>query len=260
MDSNFKKQLMLKIKQKKEFLGLSDGIVEEQISSFIKKYKLNLEALSPKQLNLVVKEIRANLRNLTGRFQRSSKNRPKLLEQNSMEKLLSSHSSTAERIDFYPKLKELLAELKVRSVLDLGCGLNPIALADKKIKYFASDIKEDELSLIDSFFKKNKISGKTFVCDLRKINENFQELPKADICIIFKVLDIIDDKKHKLSREIIQKVPCNKLLVSFSTKKLSGKPMNFPERRWFDNSLKVLGYKYSKFSSDNEVFYLIEKT
>ena len=111
--------------------------------------------------------------------------------------------------------------------------------------------------MINSFFEKNKISGKTFVYDLRKIKDG---LPKADLCLLFKVLDVIEDKKHKISREILQKVPCKKILVSFSTKKLSGKPMNYPKRKWFERLLQRLNYKFEKFSSDNEVFYLIDKS
>jgi len=251
------KELVKKIKEKKEFASLSDLVIEESVNKYTEKYRINLETLSEKEIKVIVKEVRAELRNLVGRFQTSSKNREKLLKEKAIEKLLKTHSSTAERLDYYPKLKKIIDSLKMKSILDLGCGLNPIALANKKIKYYASDIREDELELIKLFFKKNRIKGKTFCYDLRKINDN---LPKADLCLLFKVLDIIDDKKHKISKKIIETIPCNQIIVSFSTKKLSGKKMNFPKRRWFEFLLERLNLKFKKFETDNEVFYLIDKS
>lgn len=248
--------LVRKIKKKKELSGLTDEIVEDFLEEYSKKYNLSFKALSPKEEKIIIKEIRSALRNLTGMFQKSQKDRARLLEEEKIEELLDTHASTRERIDFYPNLKKKISLLKVKSILDLGCGLNPIALATSKVKYFASDIREDELSLIEKYFKKNKIKGRTFTCDLRKIPSN---LPKADLCIIFKVLDIIDDKKHTFSKEIIEKVPCSKILVSFATKKLSGKPMNHPRRIWFEEILENLNLSYKTFSSENEVFYLINR-
>jgi len=253
-----KKELILKIKDKKELLGLTDSVVEEILKRYIKKYKLSLKNLPYPQSKTVIKEVRAELRTITGQFQKSLKDKSKLSDSGSYTKLLETHSSTAERLEFYPILKEKLNKIGVRSILDLGCGLNPIALASPQIKYFASDIQEDELTLIDKFFKKHNIKGKVFVYDLRKISN---DLPEADICILFKILDLLDNKKKrgKLTEKILKKVPCKKILVSFSTRKLSGKPMNYPKRFWFENVLEKLKFDYKKFESKNEVFYLIEK-
>ncbi|MBU1051968.1 MAG: hypothetical protein KJ718_05450 [Nanoarchaeota archaeon] len=246
-----KENIIKKIKQKKELAGLADIVVENCLNSYLKKYNLNLKNLSEKQLKIIIKELRAELRLLVGRFQKTTKARSLL----DIKKLLKTHSSTSERLQFYPKLRSIIKKLKPKSILDLGCGLNPIALANKNIVYHASDINEDELSLIKEFFKKNKIKGNVFVCDLRNLKTK-NNLPKADLCLILKVLDIIG-KKH--AEEIITKVPCKKLIVSFATRKLSGKKMNHPRRIWFESLLERLNYNFEVFNSDNEVFYSIEK-
>jgi hypothetical protein len=98
--------------------------------------------------------------------------------------------------------------------------------------------------------------GKLRAPVLKKIKDN---LPKTDMCLILKVLDIIDDKRHELSKKIIKCVKCRHLLVSFSTQKLSGKPMNKPERRWFEELLEKENLKFEKFMSNNEIFYLIKR-
>src|SRR3989344_416875 len=221
-----KKQLILKIKEKKELSGIEDSVVEKTLNNYLEKYRINFEKISKKEMKLIVKEVRAVLRNIVGQYRASLKS------------------------------KEKLSEINPKSILDLGCGLNPIALANKKIKYYASDINEEDLEIIKKYFSKNKFKGQIFVHDLTQTEKT---LPKADLCLLFKVLDVIDTKNHTLSKEIIIKTPCKAFLVSFATKKLSGKSMSSPKRFWFENLLMRLKIEFEKFFTNNEVFYFFKK-
>jgi len=250
--------LILKIKEKKELKDISDSLILDLIENYQKKHPLQLSQLSDKQLKPMIKQIRTELRLYTGRFQKGVKNRDSLFEQNKISELLKTHTSTSERINFYPQLKEKISSLNIKSILDLGCGLNPIALASKEIEYSACDIKESEISLINKFFKNNQIEGNAFIFDLRKI-ENLPSLPKADLCIIFKVLDILEKENHKIANAIISNLNCKYLLISFSTRKLSGKPMSNPKRYWLEKLLDYNNLSFEIFSSNNEIFYLIRK-
>lgn len=248
--------LVVKIKEKKELSGIADEIVLGFLLEYVRKRNIFLENIRPSQIKIVVKDIRAELRKYVGRFRRSLKDRSKLLEQGRIKELLRTHTSTEERLSFYPKLRSIIKKLKVTSILDLACGLNPLALATPKIKYYASDIKDDELTLIKKYFEKNNIKGKTFIYDIRKIK---RDLPGADLCLLFKVLDIIEKKGHKLAEKILKTVECKTILVSFPTKKLSGRPMRHPEREWLEKLLNRLNYPFKIFRSENEIFYLIKK-
>tara|TARA_Y100000034_G_C6900641_1_gene416475 strand:+ start:561 stop:1349 length:789 start_codon:yes stop_codon:yes gene_type:complete len=248
--------LIKKIKEKSELKGLANQLVKKQLSLYLEKDNLSLSNLSKQDQKIVVKEIRSVLRNLTGQYQKSTKKRSSLLEKESFFEILKTHSSTSERLSHYPEIKKKITPLKVKSILDLGCGLNPLALASKNYEYFASDIKEDELSIISSFFKKKKFSGKTFFFDLQ--SSKLSTLPKADLCIMFKVLDVVDKKPYKITQSLLKKVNCKYFLISFASKKLSGKKMNHPERKWFEHLLTKLKLKYSSFRSENEIFYLIQ--
>ena len=245
-----KQQMIREIKAKKELSGLTDSIVSDILSKYLKMYNLTTKEMSRQKLKVIKKEVRAELRLLAGRFQKTTKRKSAF----STERLLETHSSTSERTAFYPELKRIISNMKAKSILDLGCGLNPLALADKNTKYYAADIKEDELGIIKNYFEKNKINGKTFTYDLRKIKN---DLPRIDICLLFKVLDILD---KNLAEKIIKSIPSKRILVSFATKKLSGKKMSHPKRIWFEKILERLNFKYETFNSDNEIFYLIEKT
>ncbi len=250
-----KEQLIKKIKQKKELSGLTESLVSDALNSYLKKHNISLSSIKNSELKIIIKEIRAELRNLTGRFQKKTKKRSFLLEKKEINALLKTHSSTAERLEFYPRLKEIISSLKINSILDIGCGLNPIALASSKVKYYALDIKEDDLSLVNKFFKENNINGEIIASDIRKL----PELPAADLCIIFKTLDIIEKKSHNIAFSLIEKLNFKYLLISFATKTLSGKPMKLARRFWLENFLNSRNYFYETFFSSNEVFYLVRK-
>lgn len=246
------------IKKKKELEGISDSIVETALLDHLRKHKINLENLSKKEIKIIIKEIRASLRNLVGRFQRKVGKRKSLTGSENIQELLTTHASTSERMDFYDSLKNKIKELKIISILDLGCGLNPLALASPEIIYYACDINEHELKIISDFFKQNNIRGSVFLCDLKKIQE---DLPKADLCLLLKVIDVIDPagkKRGIVTENILKNIQCKFFLISFSTKKLSGRRMNFPRRKWFERILKKSNLKFSTFKSSNEFFYLIE--
>jgi 2-polyprenyl-3-methyl-5-hydroxy-6-metoxy-1,4-benzoquinol methylase len=249
--------LIEKIKKKPEFAFLSNEIVKSALEDYLKKHKILLKEFNEHDEKIIIKDIRALLRKLSGQYQKSKRDKFTLLKENKINQILLTHSSTSERLAFYPKLKKKIDSLPVSSILDLGCGLNPIALASKKFIYHASDIKEDELSLIQEFFNKKGINGKTFVYDLRKFDNS--QLPNVDLCLIFKVLDIIEKSPHRLTEKIITSIKCKFLLISFATKKLSGKKMNFPKRKWFERMLEKHKLQYELFESENEIFYFIKR-
>lgn len=250
------KQIIKKIKEKKELSDLPDSLIEDTLKNYFKKYNLSMPSTKKSQ-KILIKEIRSELRKYTGRFQVSSKKRTELLKENKVRELLKTHTSTKERLPYYSKLISLIKKYDPKSILDLGCGLNPIAVAKKfpTAKYYAYDIKESELKLISHFFRENKIPGKTKVIDIRKLTK----LPKTDLTLILKTLDIIETKGHPHATNIMKNLNSKNIIVSFSTKTLSGKPMNSPRRQWFENLLHSQRLEFKIFRIPNEVFYIISK-
>lgn len=248
-------KLIKKIKEKKELSGIDDSIVRETLSNYLKKSRINLQSLSESEKKIIIKEIRAELRNLAGRFKVSLKKREFLLDKNNIEELLKTHASTRERLDFYPELINLIDNLKIKSILDLGAGINPIAIAKPGMNYYAFEINIDDLKLVRRFFIKNGIQGEIIMHDIRKPFA----YPKADICLILKMFDVLEQRGHKLAEQIIKSLNCKYLLISFSTKTLAGNPMRHPQRGWIEWLLKRLGYEFSTLKSKNEIFYLAKK-
>ena len=85
---------------------------------------------------------------------------------------MARHASTRERLsildEFYPTLFGDLPP--VNSVLDLACGLNPLALPWMGLApdavYHACDIYADQVELINRWFAIAGQSGEAFLCDL----------------------------------------------------------------------------------------------
>ena len=70
-----KEHLIKKIKQKKELSGLTESLVLDALNSYMQKNHLALTNLKPTAEKIIIKDVRAELRNLTGRFQKSLKKR-----------------------------------------------------------------------------------------------------------------------------------------------------------------------------------------
>jgi 2-polyprenyl-3-methyl-5-hydroxy-6-metoxy-1,4-benzoquinol methylase len=241
--------IISRIKQKKELSGIPDSIVKVALDKRMPK-----KDLKENDLKLIIKEVRSDLRRQTGMFEVSLKTK-KNANLDNIRSLLRSHSSTKERLEFYPNLRKIISGLNVRSILDIGCGINPIAIASRDYLYYASDINNDSLSIVSSFFEKEKISGKVSNAD---ISDKLHKFPEADLILIFKVLDLIENKVN-LTEHLLKSLKFNYLLISFPTITLSGKPMNHKRRYWLERILSKQDYNFSTFSSKNELFYLVSK-
>ncbi|MBS3084022.1 hypothetical protein J4423_04420 [Candidatus Pacearchaeota archaeon] len=248
--------IIKEIKHKPELKDLPNSLVEKTLNEYLSKNGISLSN-SIKERKIIIKEIRAQLRKYSGQYTSKSniKNREELIKEGRFSEILNQHASTRERSADYEEIKEIINNLNPKSILDLGCGLNPLAIASQEVNYYAYDIKEEDLNIVSEFFKINGIKGEVHNKDIR-ITDNF---PKADLCIIFKVLDILGDNRNETARKLLTTINSNFFLISFATRTLGGKPMNSPYRRWFEKILNELKYPYEVKRMKQEVVYLIKK-
>ncbi len=257
-------QLIESIKRKKELRSLDDSFVEKELTLFLAqqpslKKRIPLIHSRSQEYKRIVKEVRARLRKVYGVFRSG----------NIAGTTLETHYSTKERFSFYPLLYKKIFAItgKPRVVLDLGCGVNPLSLPFMKIPsftYYAYDINQKEINVLSQFFtewkqKHHLFTGKASVLDISNTAE-VQKLPSADVCFLFKVTDAVDrNKGHTASERLIRAIPARYVVLSFSTKTLSGKPMTAPRRRWVEWMCQRVGYEYTILEFENEIFYVIEK-
>ncbi len=304
---NFDKLISL-ICEKKEFQNITIQLVEDELIKTIKKSSKLCELystkdvskiLKSKELKQTIKDVRKVLHKLHGMFNEVNfTKRNEIIDkalsselsdlefEEEIKKILTMHSSSRERlkdyVHIYNKIFSYINKIdpnfKLNSILDIGCGFNPISIPITKIKdlkYIASDINSEELDIIDKFkipfknkYNVNLLTKQFNLLDLNtkdqnEIDSKINELTNnsnVDLTIIFKVLEIIElNKSHKISENIIKNLPSKFIIASFPTKTMTNKRMNFTNRGWMHLMLERLEYEYETFEEENELFFIIKK-
>jgi hypothetical protein len=258
-------RLVWKIKEKKELRGINDELIKKEILEFLRKNPKLAEVSGERSANFrrIVKNVRLELHKSYGIFQTKGKKEIyDYLAQLDIKKILSLNLSTRERIGIYPELYKKIFEItgKPDSIMDLGCGFNPFSFSFMKLdsaKYHAFDINEEDIKLLNDYFKLIGMKGEAEIFNIK--SGNFEMLPSVDACFLFKVLESIESKGHKLSEKLIKALKCRWIIASFSLKTISGRKMIYPQRQWFEVMLSRIGLEYKILRFENEIFYVIKK-
>jgi len=283
MKKNIKK-LIETIKKNKRYKVLSDEFIEKIIDEYFRKNPSKRKFLTrvrSEKFKNIVKDIRSilfksiilfdskkiedidkllrKLEEILKKKQFKSKESVKL-----HEKILKKSISTKERLPFYKELYKKILPKKTKIILDIGSGLNPFSLVFmnlNKINYYAYDINKNIVNILKKYFKiikdKTKIEGKSKLFDIK--HADLKKLPKSDVVFLFKLLDVLEQKKHKLAEKIIKELNSKIIVISFAIRTISGKKMNFPERGWIERMLHRIKLKFEKIYFKNEIFYIIKK-
>ncbi len=255
-------ELIAKIKEKPSLHNLSNEFIKKHIDSYLTSYHPDLTKKAEK--TKLIKYVRRKINIAFGMFQTKKINKlPVLLEQlkhnpNSLElhnQILATNKSTLERLPFYSEIYKKILN-KEKSILDIGCGLNPFSYPymNKKITYYAYDLYTQP---IQEYFNIKKIKGEAKDIDLG--DQKNYTFPKTDICFLFKVLDSLEKKVHKKAERLIKSIPAKKIVVSFPLKTLKNKVMTTQERNWLKRMTERLNYSLDHFKTENEIFYIIRK-
>ncbi len=279
--------------KKKELADIDERFVLYIFSQYMKR---NLKASQfvpntnrakkSKEYKQIIKDIRAILRRFHGLFQTNTteSGRQVLFEMLDSSKqkvdlneiarqLLSIHESTKERLVIYKQLYHDVFGITgmPKAILDLGCGLNPASLVymhlvdqDKTVEYYAYDINAKERDLLNAFFEQAHALNSQFVGKAQYLNllnmQEVEELPKADVCFLFKVTDILDQGKgHKRTEQLLEQLTVRHIVLSFPTKTMSGKKMTAPKRNWVKLLCERVGYTFVILEYSNELVYVITK-
>ena len=281
------------VKQSRKFQGIDDALIRKALLNEINKkrsHRIVLERSDERSLErnktvkALIRRVRASLFLLHGAYYgKRSDLRYKLLEKLAKnihadedkilelhKKILHCHTSARERMGFYEILYREIFTLTgtPQSILDLGCGMNPVSypfMHLNNIAYIASDFSQIDCDFVQAYFdvvkEKYPLQGQTTCINLLDPEgiEALQRLPAVDVAFLFKVSDLIDRKGHKPTEKVVQAVHARYIIVSFSTKTLSGKQMDKRRRIWFEMMIERLGYTFKTIEKLNELFYVVTK-
>jgi len=269
--------LVKAIKKKSEFNSLDDDFIKNIVISHLRKDKEQILLRHPnleksKVFKQFVKEIRRILHDVYGVFNVRKNKREQLLSKlmeiskdkkridedmlDVHRQILLTHRSTKERLYDYSSMYRKLFKIKPKSILDLGCGLNPISfpwMNLSSVKCIGIELTDEDCRYLNKYFSIMKKFG--LVGEAKKINLiTIDNLPKTDVCFLFKLLDNLETLELNFTKKLLEKIKSDYIIASFPTKTLSGKRLSKKRLKWF---FKLIN-EHEEFETQNEVFYIIK--
>lgn len=175
--------------------------------------------------------------------------------------VLAQHASTAERIPFMTEFYRILFEEigTPTSILDLACGLHPLAFPwmnlSTSTQFHAYDILQPRIDLINDFFQK---IGMAALAENRDILVSPPPI-HADLAIFFKEAHRFDKRQPGCNRAFWAHLKVDLLAVSLPVQNLSGTHSLLEQHR----RLVLENLPQPKFVSEliieNEIVFLIER-
>jgi 16S rRNA (guanine(1405)-N(7))-methyltransferase len=176
---------------------------------------------------------------------------------------MAHHASTAERLpvveDFFHKTLHSIAP--IHSILDLACGLNPLAFPFMPLTegavYLCGDIYLDMVDFLNNLFAKAPLRGEAIPLDLAAGSP--QE--EAQVAFLLKALPCMEQQVKGSGRRLLHEIQAEHLLVSFPIHSLGGRSKGMAAH--YDAYLQdlVAGRKWQveQFEFSCELAYLISK-
>ena len=189
------------------------------------------------------KAVKTALHQITGAFITPAelKRARKLMEMSDAEtavrETLALHASTRERLPhidaFYD---ELLKGLRVGSVLDLACGLNPLYLGLKGFVVRGVDISGRCVNLVNAWAEKLGWDVRAECRDLL-CGGTFEA---CDLALAMKLMPVLDREEKGAAIRLLNRVPAPLIAVTFPTATLGGRKIGMERHYadWFEPQLR----------------------
>ncbi len=176
--------------------------------------------------------------------------------------LMRRHASTRERLPILAQFyAETLADLTdIHTVVDLACGLNPLAWPwmpfGDEVEYIAADIYADMVGFVGDFMAVAGINGRAHTRDL--ISQPYTD--PADLIFLFKTLPVLEQVEKGAAARLLDALNARYLLVTFPLQSLGGRgkgmAQNYEELfgRWVNGR----NWQITRFQFPSELAFLVE--
>jgi len=173
------------------------------------------------------------------------------------------HSSTQERLPIIEEFfhKTLASIAPVYSVLDLACGLNPLALPwmplAGKALYYGYDIFGDMTGFLNQFINHFGIESSFKTSDITRLH-----FPRrAQVAFLLKTLPCLEQLDKGISPHLLDAVPADCLLISYPIRSLGGrtKGMGKIYEAQFNKLMEGRNWSVERFEFKTELAFLVKK-
>jgi 16S rRNA (guanine(1405)-N(7))-methyltransferase len=176
---------------------------------------------------------------------------------------MALHASTRERLPlletFFQTTLGGIAPL--HSVLDLACGLNPLALPwmplAEDLEYTSCDVYADLVQVVNRFFAHVNVNGKAFECNLVEQTT----FPQAQVTLLLKTLPCLEQLDKQIGVRLLEAIPGPHILVSFPAHSLGGRGKGMPQNyeRHFNDLIAGKNWRVQRFEFSSELAFLISR-
>jgi 16S rRNA (guanine(1405)-N(7))-methyltransferase len=178
-------------------------------------------------------------------------------------KHMQTHSSTQERLPIIESFfnTALGSIAPVESVLDLACGLNPLAIPwmplVKNMQYFGCDIFSDMTGFLNQFASHFGIEGSFEPRDITQ----FKFPHHAQVAFLLKTLPCLEQLDKGISPRLLDAVPADFILISYPIRSLGGraKGMGKTYETQFEKLMEGRNWSVERFEFKTELAFLVKK-
>jgi len=180
-----------------------------------------------------------------------------------LRQMMTAHSSTRERLaildDFYPRIFALLPP--IHSVLDIACGLNPLALPWMPLapnaSYRAVDIFTDQIAFLNDFFALLPVAGRA---ETRNVLTDCPAEP-VDLALILKTIPCLEQMEKDAGRRLLEQVAARHLVISFPSRSLGGREKGMASTYGARFAQLTAGWdaKITRLDFSNELVFVVER-
>ncbi|HEU5369687.1 MAG TPA: hypothetical protein VFU69_14540 [Ktedonobacterales bacterium] len=177
--------------------------------------------------------------------------------------VMGYHASTRERLPILESFyASALADLPpARVVLDLACGLNPLAIPWMPLaadaEYYAYDVYEDMADFLNGFLALAQMRGHAEARDV------LSRCPdqRANLALLLKALPCLEQLEAGASLRLLEQVNADHLLVSFPARSLGGRQKGMAQHyeARFRQLVADKPWAIKRFEFATEIAFLITK-
>ena len=178
-------------------------------------------------------------------------------------RMMALHVSTRERL---PILETFFSTTlgglgPIHSIMDLACGLNPLALpwmplaAD--VVYYGCDIYHDMADFLNTFITHLGRKGKVTCSNL------VGEIPtqQVQVALLLKILPCLEQVDKTIGNRLLDGIKAEHLLVSFPAHSLGGRSKGMV-KNYSNNFSELIAdqpWKVQRFQFSSELVYLLSR-
>lgn len=179
--------------------------------------------------------------------------------------IMQRHASTRERLPildtFYSQIFAALPP--IHSVLDVACGLNPLALPwlplPPNATYLALDLYADMMAFLQAWF--DMTQTETAVRGTAVVQDVVSQPPTqpVDLALILKTLPVLAQVDKTAVPRLLDSLNARHLLITFPVHSLGGRRKGMPDqyREQFAEWANGRSWNVSEFTFDTELAFLV---